>query len=87
MSDQAENARAILFARILAHELVKAGLDQQRLSENIDPHYIAELERIVAQLDDEMSAARNVWHRHSGIPQMITAARERIANDEVEPTP
>ena len=86
MSDQAENAQGILFARRFAHELVKAGLDQQRLRENINPHYIAELERIVPQLDNDMSAAWNAWQRHSGIPQTITAARERIANDQIEPS-
>jgi hypothetical protein len=85
MTDQFKEAWGILFARIFAHQAVKVALDQQRLRDDADPHYLAELERITAQLESEVSAAQKAVRRPSGIPDMIAAIRQRIANDGMEP--
>ncbi|MDR6293537.1 hypothetical protein E9232_006088 [Inquilinus ginsengisoli] len=85
MPDQIKEAWGILFARIFAHQAVKVALDQQRLRDDATPYYLAELERITAQLESEVSAARKAMRCDAGILDTITAARQRIANDEVEP--
>ncbi|WP_152613450.1 hypothetical protein [Inquilinus limosus] len=84
MPQQAKEAWGILFARIFAHQAVKVALDQQRLRNDADPYYLAELERIAAQLESEVSAAQKAARHHSGILDTITAARQQIANDEIE---
>jgi len=85
MSDQAKEAWGILFARVFAHQAVKVALDQQRLRDDADPYYLAELERITAQLESEVSAAQKAVRRDAGILDTIAAARQRIANDGIEP--
>ncbi|MGK9232840.1 hypothetical protein KXS07_14410 [Inquilinus limosus] len=84
-SDEAKETRAVFAARRRAHDAVKTALDTDRLREDIDPRYLAELERTVAQLYADM-LKEQIFDLSEPISRIIHASRQQVANDTIDPT-